>query len=239
MRRWTSGIPVVGAFALSGAVYTQLAPQVKPDFSPLLPITASSTEVMPRLAVALMIPTVALAVWILLAFAVKVRGPVKGIPQWWLNEKVGAASISRFQPTYETVLFSVTALLALMHAVFIGASLGWPSSIFQIATAILGLGFIAVGNVMPRVRPNWIVGLRTRRTLSDPSAWAMTHRLLGALMIAAGSIVIICSIIVPRYALVVGITALLAAFVVAHMFGTQRTGSSGARHLERPSEIGG
>ena len=221
MRKWTSGIPVIVAYALSGAVYTRLAPQVKPDFSPLLPVAASSTEGIPRLAVVLMIPTVALAVWLLLALAMKVRGPVEGIPEWWLNEKVGAQAISRFQPTYETVLFSVTALLALMHAVFIAASLGLSDSIFRLATSILGLGFIAIGNVMPRVRPNWIVGLRTRRTLSDPSAWAMTHRLLGALMIVAGLIVIICSIVAPRYALVVTIAALLAAFVLAHFFGTR------------------
>lgn len=235
MRKWTGGIPILGAYALSAVVYTRLAPRVKPDFSLLLPIAVSSGAGIPRLAAALLIPTIALAVWLLLAFAVKVRGPVKGIPQWWLNEKVGADSISRFQPTYETVLFSVTALLALMHAVLIGASLGWPSSMFQLATAILGLGFIALGNVMPRVRRNWIVGLRTPRTLSDPSAWAMTHRLLGVLMIAAGSLVIICSIVAARYALVVGIAALLSAFVIAHAFGGRGNHSSSAADLDRSS----
>lgn len=229
MRKATSIIPIIASFALSGALYTRLAPQVTPDFSPLLPVSVSSTEELPRLAVALVIPIAALAVWVLLALLARVGGPVKGIPQWWLNEKVGAASISRFQPTYETVLFSVTALLALIHAVFIGASLGWPRYMFQIATAILGVGFIALGNVMPRVRPNWIVGLRTRRALSDPAAWARTHRLLGALMIAAGSIVIACSVLVPRYALVVGIAALFAAFGLAHIFGTR--GASVASRL--------
>jgi len=221
MHKWTAGIPILGAYALSAAVYPRLTPPVRPDFSPLLPFTAAGTETLPRAAAALMIPTVALALWVLLALAVRVRGPVKGIPEWWLNEKVGATSISRFQPTYETVLFSVTALLALMHVVLIGASLGWPRVMFQVATALLGAGFIAVGNVMPRVRPNWIVGLRTRRTLSDPSAWAMTHRLLGAMMIVAGGFAIICSIVLPRFALLVSIIALLSAFVLSHIFGTR------------------
>lgn len=221
MRKWMSGIPVVGAYALSGAVYTRLAPEVTPDFSPLLPFHVAAEGPVPRIVVAFLIPTIALIVWLLLGFLVKVRGPVKGVPQWWLNENVGSAAISRFEPTYETIMFSVTALLALMHFVFVGASLGWPSSIFQLATAVLGLGFIAVGNVMPRVRPNWIVGLRTKRTLSDPSAWAMTHRLLGALLMAAGAATIVLSVIAPRYALLGGLLALLAALTVAHFFGTR------------------
>ena len=238
MHKWTAGIPILGAYALSAAVYPRLTPHVKPDFSPLLPFAASGTEALPRVAAALMIPTVGLAVWVLLAMAVRVRGPVKGIPEWWLNEKVGAGSIARFQPTYETVLFSITALLALMHVVLISASLGWPRVVFQLATALLGAGFIAVGNVMPRVRPNWIVGLRTRLTLSDPSAWALTHRLLGAMMIAAGALGIICSIVVPRFALLVSIIALLSAFVLAHIFGTRGSDTSrqsmeGSNHLSR------
>ena len=221
MRKWMSGVPIAGAYALSAAAYARLAPEAQPDFSPLLPVRIAAEGPVPRVAVAFLIPTIALGVWLLLAFAVRVRGPVKGIPEWWLNEKSGAASISRFEPTYETILFSVAALFLLMHAVFVAASLGASSWIYQVATIILGLGFIAVGNVMPRVRPNWIVGLRTRRTLSDSSAWTMTHRLLGALMIAAGAIVIILSIVAPRYALISSLVTLLLAFVFAHLFGTR------------------
>lgn len=221
MRKWTSGIPVLAACTLSAAVYTKLPSEARPDFSSLLPFHSVPGGAVPRVVVALLIPTVALAVWLLLAFLVKVRGPVKGIPEWWLNEKAGAAAISRFEPTYETILFSLTSLIALMHLVFVAAAMGWPRAIFQLATTVLGLGFIAVGNVMPRVRPNWIVGLRTKRTLSDPSAWASTHRLLGALMIAAGALVIVLSVIAPRHALAAGFIALLATFVIAHLFGTR------------------
>jgi hypothetical protein len=49
----------------------------------------------------------------------------------------------------------------------------------------------------------------------------MTHRLLGTLMIAAGAIVIILSIVAPRYALISSLVTLLLAFVFAHLFGTR------------------
>jgi uncharacterized membrane protein len=206
MRKWTSVVPVLGAYALSAAVFSRLPSEARPDFSPLLPFHAAAAAPVPRLVIALLIPTLALAVWVVLTFLAKV---------------VSRDAIQRFEPTYETVVFSVTSLIALMHVVFVVASLGWPSSIYQLATAIVGLGFIAVGNVMPRVRPNWIAGLRTKRTLSDPAAWASTHRLLGALMIGVGAMVVVLSIIAPRYALAAAFAALLASFVLAHLFGTR------------------
>ena len=40
----------------------------------------------------------------------------------------------------------------------------------------MGILFIALGNVLPRVEPNWFVGIRTPWTLSSDSVWRKTHR---------------------------------------------------------------
>jgi uncharacterized membrane protein len=170
---------------------------------------------------ALFIPTLCLAVWILFSVLAKVRGPTKGLPEWWLNEKTGAASVEKFEPTYTTIVFSVTALFALFHIVFLGSLLGWPVWSYRVATLVFGIGLMAAGNVMPRVRPNWIVGLRTKRTLSDPSVWSRTHRILGALLIGVGTLVVLTSFVALRYAMLVGVVGLLAAFVVSYSLGTR------------------
>ena len=40
----------------------------------------------------------------------------------------------------------------------------------------LGLLFILLGNFLTRVRPNWIMGIRTPWTLSSEYSWEKTHR---------------------------------------------------------------
>ena len=223
MRKWTPALPIAGSFALSAAIFSRLPNVGHPDFSPLIPVSFPSGDGMPRLAVALLIPTVALGVWILFTALARVGGPRKPLPEWWLNEETGSESVQRFAPTYSTITFTVASLLALMHIALVASVLQWPLWTFKMLTVILGFGFIAAGNVMPRTRPNWIVGLRTRRTLSDRAAWQRTHRVLGALMIGLGAVVVIATILAPRYALSVALLGLLPSFIVAHAFGTRDT----------------
>ena len=221
MRKWTSIAPVVAAFGISAAAYSRM-PQLGPlDLSPLVPFSVAPSGVAPRLGIALLVPATALGVWLLLTFLASVRGPVRGLPQWWLNEATGSEAVSRFEPTYNTVAFAVTALLALIHAAVVASFVGAGSWIYPTLTFLTGAGMIAVGNVFPRVRPNWIVGLRTRRTLSDPRIWARVHRLAGVLTIVSGSLMIGSSFLAPRYALLIGFAALFLSLPLAYLLGTR------------------
>ena len=228
MRKWTAVIPVAAAYAFSAAAYSSLPESGTPNLSMLLPVDVPAGGPVSRLAAALLLPTVALAVWVLLDRLAAVRGSVKHLPSWWLNEQTGSAAIERFQPTYSSIAFAVTSLIALAHMAFLGSLLGWPAWTYGAITGVIGLGFVAAGNVMPRVRPNWIVGLRTRKTLSDSQAWSRTHRVLGILMIGVGIVVIVLSVVSPRYALVTGLAALLPAFLVAHALGTRKPSARAA-----------
>jgi uncharacterized membrane protein len=217
------GVPTLVAYAASAALFSQLPPAGNPDWTPLLPpgIIFIGGPV-PRIVAALLIPTVSLAVWILLTLLAKVRGPVMVMPQWWLNEQTGAASVAKFEPTYNTIVFSITALMALVHILFLASLLHWPDWAYRAVTIVFGFGLMAVGNVMPRVRPNWIVGLRTKRTLSDPVVWAKAHRALGTLLMAFGALVILASIVAPRYAFAIGFIGLPLVLPIAYIIGTQQ-----------------
>jgi hypothetical protein len=223
MRKWTRTIPTVAAFAASAALSSRV-PAVAPlDLSRLLPpsIPIGPGEIT-RTATLLLMPMVALAVLLLFTALERVRGTGSPLPSWWLREDTGAAAVQRFAPTYNTVVFSVTALFLIAHIVILSNVIGAPDWVYSLATALLGFGFMAGGNIMPRVRPNWIMGLRTRRTLSDPGAWSRTHRLLGKMLLGVGSMVVLLSIVAPRYAFAVGIIALLASLILSHAIGTRR-----------------
>jgi uncharacterized membrane protein len=205
MRRWTRTLPTVAAFAVSAAVFNRVPEVSTLDLSRLLPPAVPiGTGTVTRAAALFLMPVVSLAV----------------LGLFTLLERA-SSSVQRFEATYNSMVFAVTGLLVLMHIVLVANVLGSPDWTYNLFTAVLGFGLIAAGNVMPRVRPNWIVGVRTRRTLSDPVAWAKTHRILGVLLLAVGSFVVLLSVIAPRYALIAGLVALLAAFVVSHALGTR------------------
>ena len=53
-------------------------------------------------------------------------------------------------------------------------------------TAMSGILFMALGNMMPKFRQNFFCGFKTPWALSNETVWNKTHRLGGRLMFAAG-----------------------------------------------------
>src|SRR5918996_3997294 len=45
----------------------------------------------------------------------------------------------------------------------------------RLVIVLFGAVFIAIGNLLPRTRPNLALGIRTSRTLSDRSFWIRLH----------------------------------------------------------------
>jgi hypothetical protein len=226
MRKWTPVIPILGALGASAAVFERLPERVHPAFDLLFPIDVSqaASETMPRAAAAVLVPIVAAFVWALLATLARVRGPKAPLPEWLISEKTDAASIARFESTYQTIVFATVANLCLMHVALLGTTVGWPAWTTRASIAGVGAMLMVVGNVIPRARPNWIVGVRTKATLTNPSTWIRTHRLLGLFLMIAGALVVLASALAPHYAISVALIGLLAALIGAHAIGARGNG---------------
>jgi uncharacterized membrane protein len=74
---------------------------------------------------------------------------------------------------------------------------------------------------MPRLRPNWVAGVRTKRTLEDPRLWRTTHRAFGTAFVVAGVLTIIVALVAPRYGLVTGIASLMLSCFVGLIASTK------------------
>lgn len=59
----------------------------------------------------------------------------------------------------------------------------------------VGLFFILLGNVLPKSRPGFFVGIRTPWAIMDTDNWIATHRLGGKLMLVAGVAIVLSSIL--------------------------------------------
>jgi uncharacterized membrane protein len=80
--------------------------------------------------------------------------------------------------------------------------------------------FIVIGNLLPRARPNWFVGIRTPWTLSSDRVWEKTHRFGGRVFVAGGILITIAGFLLVQWAHAVLFTVVLlcAASVLIYSY---------------------
>lgn len=98
---------------------------------------------------------------------------------------------------------AVLIFLACVHVAMLGYNLGWPISITGVALVGGGLLFILIGFLMPRMQPNWFMGIRTPWTLTSDTVWRQTHALGGRVFAAAGAVLVVLAFVRPPHALLV------------------------------------
>lgn len=70
-----------------------------------------------------------------------------------------------------------------------------------LVTACMGVTLAAVGNYLPKLRPNFMCGIRTPWTLASDSVWRRTHRLAGPCWVAGGALLALAGLAVRGAAL--------------------------------------
>jgi len=117
---------------------------------------------------------------------------------------------------YWAVVNGALVLFALMDVMLIGYNIGWRINLGMIIGVGMGALFVLIGNLLTRVRPNWIFGVRTPWTLSSDRAWRETHRVAGYLFVATGLTDMLMALVWPRavYAVLIGGGAIAAVVSV-------------------------
>ena len=99
---------------------------------------------------------------------------------------------AHMEATYSAIITAVLFLILGVHlAVLFALTSQLQVNVVRIVAhgvpLMLGLTLVVVGNLLPRLRPNLVIGIRTARTLSDRSAWARANRTAGYATVVAGS----------------------------------------------------
>jgi uncharacterized membrane protein len=229
MRKWVPAVLLAITFVLSGLMLPRLPAVVPLDLGPLLPVAVEG-ESGPRAWFLFGIPTVALALWLFFLFATSRAGvPLlkRMFGRWAPPENLDSPSVARFRSTYDLIVALVIAFVLIFHLTLVVLAAGGPRSTARVFLLLVGIGLAAMGNVMPRIRPNPIMGIRTRATLNDPILWARMHRLFGALLVASGVLVMLLAIVAEQYALIGLLAAVLVSCVIVF-----------AVHWNRPPDRG-
>lgn len=98
-------------------------------------------------------------------------------------------NFERFRGTYWLIFNFLLLFLLVLEVLTLGAALGWRVDVGTAVNLLTGTLFIGLGNVLPRLRPNWWMGIRTPWTLESDRVWRETHRVGGRVFVAAGVVV--------------------------------------------------
>lgn len=90
---------------------------------------------------------------------------------------------------------ALLAFLAIVFVAVIGVNRGWPIRLDVIIGIGLGLLLLLIGNVMTRIKPNWILGLRTPWSLSSERSWRESHRVAGYGFVVVGLVSVVMGIV--------------------------------------------
>jgi uncharacterized membrane protein len=131
------------------------------------------------------------------------------------------------EPTHRAIATRLVLFVMALH-VLVMMNLGgveWIRSWGpRVVVVLFGSVFIAIGNLLPRTRPNLALGIRTRRTLNDRAFWIRIHRTCGYHCVALGVIIIMAGLLVTGRAIgpVVGAAALGSVATLLVTYRRQR-----------------
>ncbi len=165
-------------------------------------------------------PCAALAVYLLLLF-LPLIDPKR------LNYK-------KFSGTYRVLRVVLLVFFAVLYGIVQLSIRGHRALGTAILPLAIGALFVALGNYMGKIRPNWFIGVRTPWTLSSPQVWTKTHRQCGWAFVIAGVLVILTDLLVNRwtYYVLLGTTLAVVLYGYAYSYFAWRTEQAGSGDSE-------
>ena len=151
----------------------------------------------------------------------------------WRN----VAGPSEVGGTYRAIALHAVAFILVLYALALATLVdvrGVRPIAPRAAAFLTGPFFIAVGNLLPRTRPNLFIGIRTARVLDDRGLWVRIHRTCGYVIVAFGIALAFASAFLSREGIqtVVGTASLLGGIALpvsywiystpAHMTAAER-----------------
>ncbi len=117
---------------------------------------------------------------------------------------------AKFYPVYENIILLIEIFLAVLIAITI-SECRYPGRIpvVRVVSGGVGLLFVFLGNMMPKVKSNFFTGIKTPWALSSETVWNKTQRLGGKLFFFGGFLMVVGAVFAPidRMPYVVGVLA--------------------------------
>lgn len=185
MRKWIPLLIIVAAFSSSALVFQRLPARMPTHWN----MSGEPDAWSSRFWGAWLLPVFLLGMWVVMKLlpSIDPRG----------------SNYAKFGSAFESIIISIMLFTLGLHAIVLRTALGHPVDMQRMLPLGMGLLLIVVGNLLPRARPNWFVGIRTPWTLSSDRVWEKTHRFGGRVFVVAGILILLSALLVPEWAHVV------------------------------------
>ena len=93
----------------------------------------------------------------------------------------------KFQKEFEGFMIVMMAFLCMMTGIILLESF-YPGhiSVGKVVVGAIGIIFLYAGNIMPKIKMNFFMGIKNPWTLSDTEVWNKTHHISGILWVIGG-----------------------------------------------------
>ena len=123
--------------------------------------------------------------------------------------------------TAQLVLWICPVLSLVLNSMVYAAALGYEINIEIIMPLLMGLMFIIVGNLLPKMRQSYTMGIKLPWTLANEENWNKTHRLGGKLWVIGG-IVTMATAFVGSFWILLGVLIVMVAVPTIYSYCLHR-----------------
>lgn len=150
---------------------------------------------------------------------------------WRIDPKKRSYDV--FWSTYRYIGGVLIVFISLMHLSTLAHLLNIASvgMLLRFGPTIFSIMILLLANVLPRLQPNWWIGIRTPWTLSSEESWNRTHRLAGYLGIPTSVLMVILvwvlqSSMIPMAILLPIAFWILVSVVASYFYAKQNNNQS-------------
>lgn len=92
--------------------------------------------------------------------------------------------------TFQLVLWICPVLSFVLNTLVYSSALGYSLAIETIMPLFMGVLFIVLGNLLPKMKQTYTMGIKLPWTLNNEENWNKTHRFAGKLWVAGGVLIL-------------------------------------------------
>ena len=119
------------------------------------------------------------------------------------------------------VLWICPVLSLLLNSMVYAAALGYQPNMEIIMPLLVGLMFIIVGNLLPKCRQSYTMGIKLPWTLASEENWNKTHR-FGGKVWAVGGVIIMATAFLGSFWLLIGTMVVMVAAPTLYSYSLYR-----------------
>lgn len=118
------------------------------------------------------------------------------------------------------VLWIVPVLNILLHTMTYLSALNRRVDVSVVIPLFFGVLFVFIGNLMPKCKQSYTLGIKLPWTLNDEQNWNATHRLAGKLWVVGGLLIMLACLLPPvaAFATMMGILVVMCGVPTVYSY---------------------